>query len=109
MWRDTVEFWSKYTQMRILEHINNKVIYEHFVRTPNKATEDTWRSIVLENIRFLQRRIDQRSYKMWLELQVIGKRIDPSGGWELSSTDIERLKKERGYLNEDEQSTQHTH
>lgn len=91
------------TQKQLLVKSSNIVTWLHFRLTPNNATEDTLREVILEQIRLLQRRLSMREHDIWLKMVGIGEKLELD--FELTEEEQEALRSERLY----EPATEETH
>lgn len=99
MWGDVVRFYAAFGKMRSIELFNNHVVALHTKLTPSRATDDTFRAMILENVRWVHRKLDQQAHKQWLKMLKYGRNIDPNY---ISQEEIDELREERRPLNEDE-------
>lgn len=56
----------------ILQWYSNKLVAWHVKLTPNRATEDSFTEMLLEQIRFRQRMIEQKRWSLWLKILALG-------------------------------------
>lgn len=54
--------------------LSNALVALHVKLTPKKATEDTFREIVLEQIRYRQRKVEQIRHSLWLQMGEIAEK-----------------------------------
>lgn len=59
----------------ILQWYSNKLVAWHVKLTPNRATEDSFTEMLLEQIRFRQRIIEQKRWVLWLKILAISKEM----------------------------------
>ena len=57
-----------------LGKVSNYLVRKHFMLTPRRSTEDTGREIKLENIRYRQRKIEQKRWALRLQLESLAKK-----------------------------------
>jgi hypothetical protein len=71
---DLIKFYYIYFKRYLWGILSNKLVAAHVKYTPAKATEDTFREMLLEQIRYRQRLIEQKRWNLWLKLEEIAKR-----------------------------------
>lgn len=62
----------------ILQVYSNKLVAWHVKLTPSRATEDSFTEMILEQIRFRQRMIEQKRWSLWLKILDISKQMGNS-------------------------------
>jgi len=62
-------------QRDILQWYSNKLVSWHVRLTPSKATEDSFTEILLEQIRYKQRMIEQKRWNIWQKMLQISKEM----------------------------------
>jgi hypothetical protein len=74
----------------LLGKFNNFLVWLHTYFTPKRSTDSNLRDIILEEIRFFQRKIEQKRWTLWIELEKIADKM----GIYNKNTDIKRLWKD---------------
>ena len=65
-----------YIQYRhILQYYSNFLVKMHVRFTPNRSTEDSFTEMLLEHIRWRQRKIEQKRWTLWTKIIALGKEI----------------------------------
>ncbi len=71
---DILRFYILHSKRFAWGKLSNLIVALHVKFTPNKATEDTFREIVLEQLRYRQRLIEAKRWTLWLEMEQIAKK-----------------------------------
>lgn len=71
---DIIRFYVLYSKRIAWQKLSNLLVALHVKFTPNKATDDTFREMVLEQLRYRQRLIEARRWSLWLEMEQIAKK-----------------------------------
>lgn len=76
---DYIRFYSLYIERIAWGKLSNVLVALHVRFTPNKATEDTFREMILEQIRNNQRKIEFKRWSLFCKMEEIGKKIGVNG------------------------------
>lgn len=72
--KDLVEFYYLFYKRVFWGKLSNTIVALHVKFTPDKATDDSLREIILEQLRYRQRRIENIRWNLWEKMEEIGKR-----------------------------------
>lgn len=90
------KFFYVHTKRSVLGKVSNALVAMHVRFTPNRATDDGFNEVVLEQIRYYQRRIEQVRYTQWREMIELAEKLG------LYIPIDEKIKVVEQYFNENE-------
>jgi hypothetical protein len=59
----------------ILQWYSNKLVKWHVELTPSHSTEDSLTEILLEQLRYKQRKVEQKRWSIWLKILQLSKEM----------------------------------